>query len=142
MNPSPIDLKSTLNGQPEYTQIDYSQGQPPKKSCRQHYCGWKAVIVYVVLAFVFVVIGISIAGVGIYVLGKGDVCDVPIVTCKGSPPSEVGHYNAKKDIIGGFTYLYTANFVINHAVTFNDTQIDLGTMNLCVQTTGKQLVGP
>jgi hypothetical protein len=111
MNHSPVNLHTTLTDQQNYIQVDHVHGQPPKKSCRQNYCGWKAMIVYVVLAIVFILIGVTISGLGFYVLGKGDVCDVPKIVCEGSPPSTQGYYNAEKTFSIGSTYHYSANFV-------------------------------
>jgi hypothetical protein len=117
-----VETNNTPKKMNNYQQVEHVYGEPPKKSCRQNYCGWKAVVLYIVLAIVFIVIGVSIAAYGFFVLGKGDVCDVPVITCEGSPPSTQGYYNAKKDFSFGspFTYLYSANFVNDYGVKFNE----------------------
>lgn len=65
-----------------------------------------------------------------------------LFTAINAAPSTSGYYNAKKEYSFGFTYEYALNFNNVIQVPFNTTTIDLGTMNLCVQTFGTQAVGP
>ena len=64
------------------------------------------------------------------------------VAINAAAPSTSGYYNIEKVFTFGFTYKYALNFQSTIQVPFNTGTVDLGVMNLCVQTFGSQAVGP
>ena len=57
-------------------------------------------------------------------------------------PSTTGFYNAKKTFYLEFTYEFVLSFKSLVQVPFNTTTVDLGEMNLSVQTLGWHATGP
>ena len=57
-------------------------------------------------------------------------------------PTADGFYTLKQDWGMGFQYLWALKFEPSIQVPFNTSNVDLGTINFCVQTTGSQAVGP
>jgi len=135
-----------------YTNVDLNNGsgsdfennvqaKPRRPGCKET-CHWRFCLIATIIGLVLVGVGACAAFIFVYVIGSGDTCVIPKLTCAGNPPALTGYYNAKKEYKFGFTYLYSANFEQEKHLTFNDTSVTFGKMNLCVQTTGSIATGP